>query len=165
MLGLMAQGQSYNAALAEAQRVGIAEPAPSLDVDGWDAANKLVILANAVLRRPTTLNDVAVTGIRGIGVADLQAARSAGGRVSLLAVAEMQAGGTYQLRVAPTALPAHHPLARLELAEMGIVYYSDIAGRTVATTLEDGPQGTAAAMLRDVIELARQAAIRATSLT
>jgi homoserine dehydrogenase len=73
--------------------------------------------------------------------------------VSLLAVAEAVADG-YALSVEPTLLAAEHPLARLGLDEMGIVYHSDIAGRTTATSLEDGPVGTVAAMLRDVIEVA-----------
>jgi homoserine dehydrogenase len=160
ILWLMSQGQSYEAALAEAQRIGIAEPDPALDVDGWDAANKLVIIANAVLGYPARLADVAVTGIREVGSTELLAARGAGGRVSLLAVAEIEPGEggaedqpAYRLSVKPTALPAEHPLARLQSDEMGIVYQSDIYGRTVATTWEEGPLGTAAAMLRDIIDI------------
>lgn len=160
ILWLMTQGQSYQAALAEAQRFGIVEPDPALDVDGWDAANKLVIIANAVLGFPAMLADVQVTGIRGVSQAELQAAHAAGGRVSLLAVAQAQSseanGGkppAYRLTVTPTALPADHPLAHLESDEMGIVYYSDIYGRTVATTREEGPIGTGAAMLRDIIDI------------
>jgi homoserine dehydrogenase len=162
ILWLMTQGQGYEAALAEAQRMGIAEPDPDLDVDGWDAANKLVIIANAVLSFPATLADVEVTGIRGVSQAELQAARMAGGRMSLLAVAQAQpdeaSGGNppaYRLTVTPTALPADHPLARLESDEMGIVYHSDIYGRTVATTREEGPTGTGAAMLRDIIDIVK----------
>lgn len=62
ILGLMAAGQCYEAALAEAQRIGIVEPDPALDVEGWDAANKLVIFANAVLRQPTTLAESTLRG-------------------------------------------------------------------------------------------------------
>ncbi|NJO00102.1 MAG: homoserine dehydrogenase, partial [Anaerolineales bacterium] len=159
ILWLMSQGQSYEAALAEAQRIGIAEPDPSLDVEGWDAANKLVIIANAVLGIPTTLTDVSVTGIGGVGPTELQAARAAGGRVSLLAVAEAQTGGpapAYRLSVAPTPLATDHPLAHLQADEMGLVYYTDIYGRAVATTQERGPLGTSAAMLRDIIEITQR---------
>jgi homoserine dehydrogenase len=154
ILGLRARGMSAADALAEAQRVGIAEPDATLDVDGWDAACKLVILANAVLRRRVGLDAVRVRGIGEVDDASLHAAAAAGGRVSLLAVAEAQADGDYALSVAPTALAGDHPLARLGLDELGIVYHSDIAGRTTATSLEDGPVGTVAAMLRDVIEVA-----------
>jgi len=160
ILWLMSQGQSYEAALAEAQQIGIAEPDPALDVDGWDAANKLVIIANAVLGYPASLADVAVTGIRGVSPTELLAARASGGRMSLVAVAEIDPGEAspedrpvYRLSVRPIALPAEHPLAHLQSDEMGIVYHSDIYGRTVATTWEEGPLGTAAAMLRDIIDI------------
>ena len=65
ILSEMAKGDSFEQALAEAQRRGIAEADPSLDVDGWDTANKLTIVANAVLGYPSTVRDVQpVTGIR-----------------------------------------------------------------------------------------------------
>jgi homoserine dehydrogenase len=155
ILGLMAAGQSYEAALAEAQRIGIAEPDPTLDVEGWDAANKLVIFANAVLRQPTTLADVAITGITGITKATLQAARAANERISLLAVAARQPDGHYDLTVRPITLTQTHPLTRLDLDEMGIVYYTDIYGRLTVTSANQGPTGAAAAMLRDVLEIVR----------
>ena len=66
ILSRMTDGESYAAALKHAQDVGMAEADPTLDVDGWDAANKLVIIANAVLRRSTTLKDLTVEGIRGV---------------------------------------------------------------------------------------------------
>jgi homoserine dehydrogenase len=162
ILWLMTQGQSYEAALAEAKRIGIAEPDPALDVEGWDAANKLVIIANAVLGYPAKLADVAVTGISGVSRTELQAAHAAGGRISLLAVAEILPSEVapghspaYRLSVTPTALATDHPLAHLKSDEMGIVYYTDIYGRTVATTREEGPLGTCAAMLRDIIDIVK----------
>ena len=56
----------------------------------------------------------------------------------------------------PTVLALDHPLARMSGDEMGVVYYTDIAGRQSATTLERGPVPTAAAMLRDMIEIVTQ---------
>lgn len=163
ILARMAEGASYDAALAEAQRLGIAEPDPALDVDGWDAANKLVTVANAVLDRPTTLADVAVRGIRGVTGDEARAAAAAGGRLSLLATAEATdgaggAGADYRLTVAPVALAPDHPLARLGLDEMGIVYHTDIYGRLAVTSAGQGPRGAAAAMLRDVIDIAGRGA-------
>ncbi len=156
ILQLMAEGQSFDEALAAAQEMGIVEPDPALDVDGWDAANKLVIVANAVLGQPTTLADLSVTGIREIDPQILRDAWAAGGRVSLVGLAALQANDRYHLSVAPMALAADHPLARLGLGEMGIVYHTDIVGRTVASSLEDGPIGSCAAMLRDVIEIVQR---------
>lgn len=155
ILQLMADGQTFAQALAAAQAMGIVEPDPALDVDGWDAASKLVILANAVLQQPTRLADLHVTGIAEVSSQALAAARAAGGRMSLVGRATLQPDGRYQLSVAPTTLAAEHPLAHLGLGEMGIVYESDNIGRTVAASLEDGPLGSTAAMLRDVIEIVR----------
>ncbi|ACL25443.1 homoserine dehydrogenase [Chloroflexus aggregans] len=156
ILEQMAAGADFATALAEAQRQGIVEPDSSLDVDGWDAANKLVIFANAVLRQPTTLSDVTVRGIREVTTADLAAAWGAGGRVSLVALAERQPDGRYALSVAPTVLGREHPLARLARGEMGFVIYTDTAGRSTISSLEDGPLGTCQAMVRDVIEIMRR---------
>ena len=156
LLRAMERGQSYAEVLADAQRRGLTETDPSLDVDGWDAANKLVILANAVLRQPTTLADVEVEGISGLTSALLQAAAARGERIVLLCLAERHGAetGPFRLSVRPTALPMDHPLARMDGDEMGVVYHTDIAGRSSATSREVDPVPTAAAMLRDLIEIA-----------
>lgn len=154
ILRMMEDGASYADALAEMQRRGLAETDPTLDVAGWDAANKLVILANAVLRRPTTLADLQVEGIAELTAEQLRAATARGERILLLGLAEYDvANRDYRLSVRPTSLPAAHPLARMSGDEMGIVYYTDIAGRLHATTHETDPIPTAAAMLRDVLEI------------
>jgi homoserine dehydrogenase len=153
ILRMMEAGTSYADALAEMQRRGLAEADPTLDVEGYDAANKVVILANAVLRRPTRLADVSIVGITRLTADDLRAAGAHGTRVVLLCLAE-RAEGDYRLSVRPAALPLDHPLARMSGDEMGIVYYTDIGGRTSATSAERGPMPTAAAMLRDLIEIA-----------
>jgi homoserine dehydrogenase len=152
ILRMMETGTSYEDALAEMQRRGLAEADPTLDVEGWDAANKVVILANAVLGRPTKLADVEVEGITTLTADELRAAVDRGERIVLLCLAE-QIGGDYRLSVRPAALPADHPLARMSGDEMGIVYITDIGGTTTGTTLERGPKPTAAAMLRDLIDV------------
>ena len=153
ILRMMEAGSSYADALAEMQLRGLAETDPTLDVDGWDAANKTVILANAVLRRPTRLADLAIEGITRLTAEDLHAASARGERIVLLCLAERQGDG-FALSVRPTALPADHPLARMGGDEMGVVYYTDIAGRLSVTSRETDPVPTAAAMLRDTIEIA-----------
>ncbi len=157
ILRMMEAGGDYAEALAEMQRRGLAETDPTLDVAGWDAANKIVILANAVLRQPTTLADVNVTGITDLTAADLHAAAERGERVVLLCLAERD-GERYELSVRPTALPNDHPLARMGGDEMGVVYYTDIAGRLSVSSRESDPVPTAATMLRDAIEVALRAA-------
>jgi homoserine dehydrogenase len=163
ILRAMEAGQGYAEVLADAQRRGLAETDPSLDVDGWDAAGKLVILANAVLRQPASLADVRVEGIGGLTAEDLRAARARGERIVLLCLAQSNGAGRFRLSVRPAPLPLEHPLARMGGDEMGVVYYTDIAGRSSAASAERDPVPTAAAMLRDLLELAGALPARAAS--
>ena len=145
---------SFEEALAEVQQAGVAEADPSLDIDGWDPANKLVILANSVLGMPATLQDVSVKGIRGISSAELMRARESGHAIKLLVTAELETDNTYKLAVRPTDLPLEHPLARLSKWQMGVVYTTDVMGVITAIIEDEGPSATAAAVLRDVINTA-----------
>jgi homoserine dehydrogenase len=149
----MSEGQAYDAALKHAQEIGMAEADPSLDVDGWDAANKLVIIANAVLRRPTTLKDLQVEGIRQITSQDLQDAKAKGQVIKLIALAE-KLGQDYALSVRPTNLDAGHPLAQVGAGMMAIIYHTDINGTIYAHIEEQDPYPTAAAVLRDIVNAA-----------
>ncbi|NLT74467.1 MAG: homoserine dehydrogenase [Chloroflexi bacterium] len=142
----------YTEALAGAQAAGIAEPDPTLDVDGWDAANKLVIIANSVLRRPTQLADLQVEGIRNVTLQDLREAREAGKVIKPLALAERQ-GDDYRLYVGPVTLDADHPMARTGLWDMGVVYHTDYMGVISAVIEEKGPVPTSAAVLRDIVNI------------
>ncbi len=155
ILSQMAAGHSYADALAEAQRRGIAETNPTLDVDGWDTANKLTIVANAVLGFPATVRDVQpVTGIRGVSPSPGPSLEGEG-VWRLLGVAERRADGGYDLSVQPAALPMTHPLARVDGWQMGVVFESDLFETIFISIDERGPTGTAAAMLRDVVNLYR----------
>jgi homoserine dehydrogenase len=78
-------GLDFEAALAEAVKLGYAETDPSADIDGIDTATKLVILANGVLGRSCTLADVKISGIRGLPRARIEAARKSGRVVKLIA--------------------------------------------------------------------------------
>jgi homoserine dehydrogenase len=97
---------------------------------------------------------VAVEGILGVTPAMLRGALDEGRRYKLLAVAEHRPGG-YDLRVGPVALEAAHPLAQLGAEQMGIVFETDISGVISAAIVEETPLPTAAAMLRDVVEIYR----------
>jgi homoserine dehydrogenase len=143
---------SYKEALKGAQDAGIAEPDPTLDVDGWDAANKLVIVANGVLGRPTTLDDVEVEGIRDVKLEDLQQAREQGQVIKPLASA-IKRGEDYVLEAGPMAIDEDHPLAHMGRWDMAVVYYTDFMGVISAVIEEKGPVPTSAAMVRDMINI------------
>ncbi|HEX7594547.1 MAG TPA: homoserine dehydrogenase [Anaerolineae bacterium] len=152
ILSRMTEGQTYAEALQHAQDIGMAEADPTLDVDGWDAANKLVIIANAVLHHPTTLKDLTVTGIRKVTQDELNDATARGQVIKLIAQAE-KIGADYRLSVAPTRLDKTHPLANVGAGMMGVIYHTDINGTIFATIEEDDPYPTAAAVLRDIVQV------------
>ena len=143
---------SYEEALADAQRRGIAETDPTLDVDGWDAAAKLVIACSSVLGETIPLSEVAVQGIRAVSYADIQAAAAEDKRIVLVCLAEL-IDDQYQLSVKPTPLALDHPLARLTPDEMGVAFYTQDVERLSAASSEPGPEPAAAAMLRDMLEI------------
>ncbi len=161
ILAAMAEGGSYEQALRQAQLDGIAEADPSLDVEGWDTANKLVIIANSILRQSATLADVTpVVGITGITAEQIAAGKAQGQVVKLVARAERApvtasaaAARPYTLSVRPEWLPVGDFLAGVNGWEMGIVFDTDIMGLQQFKVDERGPTPTAAAMLRDVITL------------
>jgi homoserine dehydrogenase len=153
ILTRMAEGQSYSDALKKAQEIGMAETDPSLDVDGWDAACKLVIIANSVLRRPTTLSDINVEGIAGVTMEQLQKASSENEVIKLVALAEKTAED-YKFSVRPTSLARSHRLASINSGMMGVIYQTDINGQIFLSIDEEDPYPTAAAVLRDIIHIA-----------
>lgn len=155
ILAEMNSGRSFADALAEAQRRGIAEADPSLDVEGWDTANKLVIIANSILGIHATLHDVQVTGITGITTAQLQAEARHGRTIKLVATAQRTSQG-YHLTVAPTTLDQSDFLGSCSGWEMGIEIHSDLYGKLYHKIWEDSPLPTASAMLRDAVNLMRK---------
>lgn len=148
----MGSGRSYADALAEAQTRGIAEANPSLDVEGWDTANKLVIIANSFLGMAATLADVSVEGITAIGQQDLRRHQARGETIKLVAEA-IPNGDTFDLTVRPRPLPSDDFLASCRSWEMGIEIHSDLYGVMYHKIWEAEPLPTAAAMLRDAVNI------------
>jgi homoserine dehydrogenase len=153
VMELLADGLAWDEALERARAEGVLEADPAFDLDGWDAAAKLVILVNAVMGVPARLEDVERSGISVRDGAALRAARERGDAHKLLAGAERRADGGVALRVAPTTLPPDHFLAGLGRKHMGIVYHTDIYGTIMAAIEEPTPLPSAAAMLRDILDI------------
>ena len=153
ILELLGDGLKWEKALERAHAEGVLEADPSLDLEGWDAAAKLVILVNAVMEIPARLEDVDRTGITGLGGADVREARAVGQVYKLLATAERRADGRADLRVVPTIMPSGHFLAGLGRKQMGVIYYTDIYGTIMIASEEPTPLPSAATMLRDIIDI------------
>jgi len=108
-----------------------------------------------VLHRPTKLKDVSVEGIRKVTQDDLRAAAERRETIKLIALAE-KVGSDYNLSVRPTLLDRSHPLAKLGAGMMGVMYHTDINGTIFAAIEEDDPYPTAAAVLRDIVQVASE---------
>jgi homoserine dehydrogenase len=154
ILTTMTEGASYEEGVRLAQQIGIAETDPTLDVDGWDAAAKAVIVSNAVLGASLRLDDVEREGIRAVTQGELEKARMNGESIKLIARAR-RVDGTVGVSVKPERRPLTEVLGRLRNDEMGILFETDPLGRVAATVQQTGGIPTALTVLRDVFNLAR----------
>ncbi len=155
ILTRMAQdGCPYIDALQDAQRLGIAETDPALDVEGLDTRNKIILIANTLFALSLDPGEVKTTGITSVTPADIAAAHEAGKVIKLIGSARLAENGPV-VQVAPEALPADHPLAGVNLSEKGISYDTDTMGRITVTGGHSSPTGAAAAMLKDLIHLVK----------
>jgi homoserine dehydrogenase len=143
-------GMTYDAALAEAQRLGYAEADPSEDVDGRDAAAKMAILARLAFDTPVHIDEVRYEGIEQIQPDDLEYARELGLGLKLIGTAELIGGGV-SVRVHPAFLYPGHPLASVNGPFNAVTVESaEITEITMSGPGAGGPQ-TASAVLSDVI--------------
>lgn len=153
-------GNSYSAALAEAQRLGYAEADPTLDVDGSDAAHKLGILAQIAFGVTPKPTDIERRGIDGIDALDIRFARELGYTIKLLAEAwsapanSGQAPATVALHVAPVLLRHTDMLAQVRGAFNAVQVVGDIVGETLYQGPGAGMMPTASAVVGDLIDLA-----------
>ncbi len=153
VMDMMTEGLSWDEATARARQEGVLESDPVWDLEGWDAAAKLVILANVVLDMSATLEDVDRTGITGLSVDQLTKARERQQRYRLLARAETRPDGDYVLSVSPVPLAPEHPFGRLGRKQMGVAFTTDIYGTIVAIIDEPNPVPSSATMLRDLLDI------------
>ncbi len=153
VMDMLADGLSWEAATTRARQEGVLEADASWDLDGWDAAAKLTIMANAVLGCNVRLEDVTRSGIDAVSREELRAALDRGERYRLLARAELMPEGEYRLSVTPTPLSAAHPLGHLGQKQMGVVYTTDIYGTITLLIDEPSPIPSAATMLRDLLDI------------
>ncbi|MBW1995487.1 MAG: homoserine dehydrogenase, partial [Deltaproteobacteria bacterium] len=145
---------TYETALKDAQQMGIAETDPTLDVEGFDTRNKLVLIVNRVLNKNIGLSDVEVTGISGVTIDDIEKTIANGKVLKLIGAAWFEKG-ELKLRVAPSELDPDHPLAAVNYSEKAISYLTDSMGRVTVSGGKSSPLGAAAALLKDLINLAR----------
>jgi len=147
-------GASYASALAEAQARGYAEADPAGDVEGYDAAGKVVILANLLMDAPITMADVDRTGITAISAEDFEQARASGQCWKLIGAVE-RVNGQMQASVRPTLLDRAHALAGIKGATNAIIYSTDLLGDVMISGPGAGRQETGFALISDLLAIGR----------
>ncbi|MDP3064047.1 MAG: homoserine dehydrogenase, partial [Chloroflexota bacterium] len=151
------EGLDFQAALAEAQRLGYAEPDPTNDVEGIDAAYKICILASLAFHTRVPVESVYREGITRLRAKDFRYARELGYAIKLLAIASRE-NGAIQVRVHPVWVPQDHLLAKVDGAFNAIEVEGDLVGRVVFHGLGAGPLPTSSAVIGDILEVARRLA-------
>ena len=146
ILTKMEEGLTFNDALADAKKNGYAEADPSLDVDGYDAAAKLVIMANWIMNMKVTMKDVNFTGISDVSVSDMKNALKKNNAIKLIA------SSNKELTVKPTEVPKSDPLC-VNGTLNAVTFSSEYSGQQTIIGRGAGGMETASAVLRDLIEI------------
>lgn len=153
LLEKMEQGVALADAIREAQDAGVAETDPSLDVEGWDAAAKCVIVTRAIFGYPLTIDEVDREGIQNVSAEEVREASERGRSIKLVSRVAV-ADEMVTAEVKPIELARGDPLAILRNGVLGIVYEAEPIGRMfVAGGYGAGGRVTAAAVIRDILTL------------
>ncbi len=150
---MLSRERSYDDVLAEAQRLGYAEADPAMDVDGTDAAQKLIILARLAFGAKARLGEFTRQGIDALELADLKYAAELGYTVKLLAVAKL-IDGQLEMHVQPTLVRRDRSLAQCGGPFNMIALEGDVVGKTVHSGAGAGQMPTASAVVADLIDIA-----------
>jgi len=151
------RGWTFEAALAEAQRLGYAEADPTADVDGFDAAAKCAILASIAFNTRVVASDVYREGIARITPQDIADAARLGYVVKLLAIAELD-DGEVSARVHPAMIPVTHPLASVRDANNAVFVEGAKVGQLMFYGPGAGADATATSVVGDLVHVARNLA-------
>ena len=150
------EGSEYADVLADAQRLGLAEPNPAADVEGMDAAYKLTIMSSLAFHGRVTYDRVYREGITGVTATDIACGSTMGYTLKLLAIAKRggEDGREIEVRVHPTFLPKNHPLARVEGSFNAVYLRGHACGEITLQGRGAGDYPTASAVVGDILRAA-----------
>ncbi|MBD2860180.1 homoserine dehydrogenase [Spongiibacter sp. KMU-158] len=148
------KGRDFADVLAEAQALGYAEADPTFDVEGIDAAHKLVILASLAFGIPLQFDKVFTEGISKIAPEDVNYAEQLGYRIKHLGIAR-DTGKGIELRVHPTLIPEKRLIANVNGVMNAVLVQSDAVGPTLYYGAGAGSEPTASAVVADIVDVAR----------
>ncbi len=152
------KGRDFADVLAEAQALGYAEADPAFDIEGTDAAHKLVILAAIAFGMPLQFSEVFAEGITRLTPQDVAYAEELGYRIKHLGVAKHSAKGV-ELRVHPTLIPEQQLLANVNGVKNAVLVEGSAVGPTLYYGAGAGAEPTASAVVADIMDLARDLAV------
>ncbi len=149
------EGSEYDDALKEAQANGYAEADPTADVEGYDAAYKMAILASIGFHTKLDIQKVNREGISGISKRDIEYGKDLGWTIKLLGIAQ-EIDGKLEVGVSPVMLPANHPLASVGGVNNAVFVNSQAVGELMFYGPGAGQMPTGNSVASDIIEIARQ---------
>ncbi len=147
-------GMDYSEALEQAQKLGYAEPDPTADVEGYDAARKIAIMASLAFNSKVTFADVYTEGITKITQRDIQYAKEFGYVIKLLGVAKLR-DGRIEVKVHPMLIPDSHPLAAVRDSFNAVFVHGEACDDAMFMGRGAGKMPTASAVMGDIIAIMR----------
>ena len=156
------EGSDFSKALSEAQLKGYAEADPSSDVDGYDASYKLSILSSLAFNTTLPVESIYREGITKISPVDIEYAKDLGFVIKLLAIGKLR-DDLIELRVHPTLIPAHHPLAAVNDVYNGIFIKGNAVGNLMYYGRGAGSLPTGSAVVGDMINIIKKLSCRYSS--
>ncbi len=149
------EGKDYEEVLKQAQKIGLAEADPTLDVGGMDAAFKLSILSSIAFHSKIPVDHVYTEGITKVTAQDIQIGKEMGLTLKLLAIGKRR-GQEVEVRVHPTFIPDEHPLAKIDGATNAIYLHGDAVGDVMLSGQGAGGLPTGSAVVSDIVYAAKQ---------
>ena len=156
------KGSAFADVLAQAQQLGYAEADPTFDVEGIDAAHKLVILASIAFGMPLQFDKVYTQGISTLELEDVVYAQDLGYEVKHLGIARRTDRGI-EMRVHPTLVPKDKLISKVDGVMNAVMVEGDAVGQTLYYGAGAGAEATGSAVVSDVLEIARQKQIPQTA--
>lgn len=148
------KNRAFDDVLKEAQKLGYAEADPTFDVEGIDAAHKLMILASIAFGIPLQFSKIYTEGITRITPVDVEYAEQLGYRIKSLGIARRSEKGI-ELRVHPTLIPEQRLIANVNGVMNAVLVKGDAVGPTLYYGPGAGAEPTASAVIADIVDVAR----------
>ena len=143
---------TFDEALGKAKELGFAEADPTFDIEGYDAAHKLSILASVSFSQSIAYNDISIQGIKNISLDDILAAKDYGYKIKLLGIAKKNHNKLTQ-NVRPCLVPSESQLAKIDWEKNAVVIKGSFFGELMLSGPGAGRLPTASAVFGDIFDI------------